>query len=153
MTTATAETRPKMTPRERVLEACIALVDCDDQNEDAWHACWERLRLAASDWLTPPDQQRKALTKDAIRHGFEALLALQEPLGTAELAERLGVCQRSAQELVQAMQAAALPLQSMRCRNGRRVRYRLAGPRWHLSGNKPGAVAFVYQLELWPKEG
>lgn len=130
-----------------------AIVDCDAEDDEAYRAAWERLRLSAADWLSPPDKTPRAITKEHLRRGFEALFALQEPLGVGDLAERLGVCRRSAYELLEAMRAAALPVRSVRCRNGRLVRYSLAGPRWHLPGKKRGPVVAWIQLRFWPEDG
>lgn len=135
----------------RVLEAVEALADCSSEDDDAYRAAWERLRLACKDWLTPPEEGRKVVAKAHIRHSFEALCALQVPMGSDELAERLQIDQRSAQSLIEGMKAADLPLRSVRCRDGRRVRYRLDGPKWHAS-EKRQTVVVTYQLTLWPEE-
>ena len=39
------------TPRERVLEAMISVVDCDAEDNDAYRRAWERFRSAAIYWL------------------------------------------------------------------------------------------------------
>ena len=43
----------RATPRERVLEAVLALADADDQDDAAYRAAWSRLRSAAANWLFP----------------------------------------------------------------------------------------------------
>lgn len=41
----------RRTPRERVLEAMIVVVDCDADDAIAYRRAWERFRQAAREWI------------------------------------------------------------------------------------------------------
>jgi hypothetical protein len=119
---AVVHQRDKMTPRERVLEAVIGLADCDDGDETAYRACWERLRAACMDWLNPG---RRDLSRERVGYAFRAFEALREALSSQQLAKRVGICHRSSQELVAVMKAAGLPVREEH--EGRKIVYRLDG--------------------------
>lgn len=141
----TDETR--QTPRERVLEAMIAVVECDDEDEVAYRAAWERFRAAAKAWLddTRSNPHGPPMGSGAtLRRAFQALSLLNRPLGSEELSRALGVSQRSAQEMLDAMRKAGLPLRTLRLRSdsGRVVRHalRMTAPR---------CVRCVATAQLW----
>lgn len=117
------------TPRERVLEAMIAVVEADDEDEAAYRAAWERFRAAAKAWLddTQANHGTAVGSGSTLRRAFRALALLQRPLGSEELSQGLGVSQRSAQEMLDAMRKAGLPLRTLRLRSdsGRVVRHAL----------------------------
>lgn len=137
----------RQTPRERVLEAMIAVVEADDENEDAYRAAWERFRAAAKAWLddTRANPGSSAGSGSTLRRAFQALALLQRPLGSHELSQGLGVSQRSAQEMLDAMRKAGLPLRTLRLRSdsGRVVRHALR------MTTAPRCARCVATAQLW----
>lgn len=125
------DAREPQTPRERVLEAMIAVVECDDDDEDAYRAAWERFRSAAKAWLDDTKAGAPVTGSGTqLRRAFLALEALQRPMGSAELGEALGITQRSAQAMLEAMRRAGLPLRQVRLRadDAKTVRHALKMP-------------------------
>jgi hypothetical protein len=59
----------KRTPRERVLEAAIGLVDCDADDPVAYRRAWECFRRAAIAWLAATEGGRGRVRAEfRLRH-------------------------------------------------------------------------------------
>lgn len=109
------------TERERVLEAAIALADCDDSDEEAWRSAWEQMRSAAKAWLGVTVSGRVTTgTGTQLRRTFQAFTLMRQPIGSRELGARLGICKDAANDMVAAMRKAGLPVESARAPGDRR---------------------------------
>ena len=103
--------------KDRIMEAVIALADADSDNEAAYHAAWERLRLAVTPWICPEHEEALKL---GVQRSAAAIWALMgKPMGTKELAKQLHIHQRTAQDVMSTLRAAAVPLQGFRKRGDR----------------------------------
>ncbi len=65
MTSSLKRGKSYVTARDAIMEAAIALADCDSDSEVAWHRAWMRLRwvLVSHGWRPP----RKGQTRRRVQ--------------------------------------------------------------------------------------
>jgi hypothetical protein len=138
-------TPDEATENGRVLEAAIALVECDTDDDRAYRAAWERMRAAARDWLEAP---RASDVVDPL--GYRAVHLIQEPRSLAQLGGLLGVTTRRAGYYLIALRRAGVPIVRVRFGPAREVRYALGPCRQDTAA---GGDALPGQRDLWSGNG